>query len=96
MRLFQIYKQSEGRRSFVKRVTGDSLEHVAQTLPALDEGETYDSAVECTDPHEYRHAIEEYEDQIVREHTPEKRSELREIVTGLRNTVAMMEQIDGQ
>ena len=95
MRLFQVYKLSGGRRSFVARVAVPSREDVARSLPPLADEEAYESAVECTDPHEYRQAIENYEEQIVREHLPEKRSELREIITGLRNTVAMMDQIDG-
>lgn len=90
MRLYQIYKQAGGKRVFVGRVAAASPEDAQRLVPTPGEGERYDAPLECTDPGEYAAAIAEYENKAAREHLPDVRGELRDIINGLRETLREM------
>ena len=91
MRLFQIYKEVNGKRLFAGRVAALSTEDAGSALPRLGPGEGYAPPIECSDSTEYRSAIDEYEDKIAREQLPDRRGELRGIINGLRSTLSAME-----
>jgi hypothetical protein len=94
MKLYQIYKEVNGKRVFSGRLAATDDESAADARPPLGQGEKYFDPVECNDADEYRAAVHEYEDKMAREHLPDRRGEIRIIINGLRDTLAAMNSDD--
>jgi hypothetical protein len=94
VKLFQIYKEVNGKRVFAGRVAAPTEDEARSALPRVGPAERYAPPVECGDAMEYRSAIDEYEDKIAREQLPDRRGEIRKIINGLRSTLAAMESPD--